>query len=250
MRTLLLILLVVLTTARPHSIRQSHDESIKQTVSAEQVHISLGYTPDNIFVSYVTMAEPTTSIVIYGKSASSLHDYANATIERFVDGGKTSKVRWMHNAPLLNLDRGTMYFYSIVVDKSVPTKSLPVYNFTTINPNRGYTEPLRIAMFGDYGVVNDRSHDRLQAEALADHLDLIIHSGDMAYNLDDEEGDRGDLFMNMQQAFLSHVPYQGQIHTSTDEPINHTNNQSNHSNGSNNQSIKMNKQQLQVCLFS
>ena len=68
---------------------------------------------------------------------------------------------------------------------------------------------------GDYGLLNDRSHDRLQAESLAGNLDLIVHAGDFAYDLHDEDGDRGDKFMNAQQTFLAHTPMQG---TRQDQP--------------------------------
>ena len=36
---------------------------------------------------------------------------------------------------------------------------------------------------------------------------MVLHMGDMAYNLDDEDGARGDNFMNQIQPFAGKVPY-------------------------------------------
>ena len=148
---------------------------------------------------------PPLSYVRYGLSSSDLSLSSNASISLFTDGGKTQKQRYMHQATMLNLKPGLIYFYQVIT--STPATA-QIFNVTTISDKAGYTQPLRIAMYGDYGVVNAQSHDRLQAESLEGHLDLIIHAGDFAYDMNDEEGDRGDLFMNQQQSFLSHTPMQ------------------------------------------
>lgn len=42
-------------------------------------------------------------------------------------------------------------------------------------------------------------------------LDAVIHNGDMAYNLDDEDGFRGDEFMRQIETFAAYVPYQTSV---------------------------------------
>ena len=38
-------------------------------------------------------------------------------------------------------------------------------------------------------------------------MDLLIHVGDLAYNMDDGEGARGDEFMQREQLVISSIPY-------------------------------------------
>ncbi|KAK4337248.1 hypothetical protein RND71_043717 [Anisodus tanguticus] len=66
----------------------------------------------------------------------------------------------------------------------------------------------RIAVFGDLGVVNGQSIPRLQKYVHDGEFDAVIHNGDFAYNLDDENGYRGDEFMRQIEPFAAYVPYQ------------------------------------------
>ena len=186
------------------------------SIEAEQVHLSLGMSQNDFYVNYVTFARPSLSYVQYGLSASDLSLSSNASIALFTDGGKAQKQRYMHQASMLHLKPGVVYFYQVITDTPA---TAPLFNFTTISDKAGYTQPLRVAMYGDYGVVNAQSHDRLQAESLQGNLDLIIHAGDFAYDMNNEDGDRGDLFMNQQQSFLSHTPMQTCAGTPQHSPL-------------------------------
>ena len=44
--------------------------------------------------------------------------------------------------------------------------------------------PFRFAVYGDMGNKNAQSIGRLQKESQQGHFDMILHVGDMAYNLD------------------------------------------------------------------
>lgn len=79
------------------------------------------------------------------------------------------------------------------------------YNFTT------WQEPypdLTIAFWGDLGVQNDVSQPYLVKDLQQGGFDMIIHVGDFAYNLEDDNGHRGDAFMNEVQPLAAYVPYQ------------------------------------------
>jgi phosphodiesterase/alkaline phosphatase D-like protein len=154
-------------------------------------------------VNFVTFDRPDVSYVEYGVTPTAMSMSSNASITLFVDSGKTQSKRYMHEASMLQLEPSTTYYYQLITSAST---SSPLFNFTTIAHEAGYTQPLRIAMYGDFGLINDQSHNRLEAESLAGNLDLIIHAGDFAYNLADDEGTRGDKFMNKQQDFLAHSP--------------------------------------------
>ena len=194
------LLLLLVSALLPASLRAS-------AVDPEQIHLSLGQDQNDWWVSFVTFAAPPVAFVLYGTDPSSLSSSANATTALFVDEGTARKQRYMHEAAMPQLTAGSVYYYQVVTTAVSPS-SLPMYNFSTIAAAAGFTTPLRIAMYGDYGLHNDRSHDRLLAESQAGNLDLIIHAGDMAYNLNDDDGDRGDEFMNAQQGFLCHTPMQ------------------------------------------
>ena len=182
--------------------------TIAQSVMPEQIHLSLGQSQNDWWCSWVTFGSTDGTYVAYGTDPSQLTQMAKATNTLFTDGGQKQKKRWMHEAEMPSLTPATTYYYSIFTNGSSATAASDLFNFSTISTTAGYSTPLRIAMYGDYGLLNDRSHDRLEAESLAGNLDLIIHAGDFAYNLDDEDGDRGDKFMNMQQTFLAHTPMQ------------------------------------------
>lgn len=79
-----------------------------------------------------------------------------------------------------------------------------VYNFST------WTDPypqLDIAFFGDMGVENDRSQPVLIKDLHNGGFDMIIHVGDFAYDMDDNQGELGDQFMNEIQPLAAYVPY-------------------------------------------
>ena len=80
-----------------------------------------------------------------------------------------------------------------------------VYSFRTF-PNDGQFLP-SIVVYGDMGVINAVALPKIIQEAKDGKIDMIVHVGDFAYNMDYELGARGDLFMNMVQPVASRVPY-------------------------------------------
>jgi len=63
------------------------------------------------------------------------------------------------------------------------------------------------AVFGDFGIKNDVAVARLSDDAKSGRVDAIIHAGDLAYNLDKENGDIGTEFMQAIIPFSARVPY-------------------------------------------
>lgn len=79
-----------------------------------------------------------------------------------------------------------------------------VYHFHQPDP----TQPLRAAIFGDLSVYKGAPSIKQLTDATHDnHFDVIIHIGDIAYDLHDDEGNRGDDYMNAVQPFAAYVPY-------------------------------------------
>ncbi|KAI8432459.1 hypothetical protein MSG28_004851 [Choristoneura fumiferana] len=74
-------------------------------------------------------------------------------------------------------------------------------------PPQGTQWPVRAAIYGDMGNKNARSLSYLQDETERGNFDLILHVGDFAYNMHDDNGRRGDQFMRQIQPIAALVPY-------------------------------------------
>jgi acid phosphatase type 7 len=69
--------------------------------------------------------------------------------------------------------------------------------------------PLRMAWFGDMGWYNAQSLPYLQTEAMEGNMDLYVHVGDYAYDLQYLNGTVGDMFQASIEPITSTVPYMG-----------------------------------------
>ena len=65
----------------------------------------------------------------------------------------------------------------------------------------------RIAVFGDMGLTNARALEFLLADAYAARIDSVLHIGDVAYDMADENSTLGDAFMNLIEPLATRVPY-------------------------------------------
>jgi acid phosphatase type 7 len=75
----------------------------------------------------------------------------------------------------------------------------------------GTTDPSWVptfAVFGDMGLVNELSLNYLVSDARSGAIDVVLHVGDMAYDLDSNGGTTGDAFMNSIQNYSSIIPIQ------------------------------------------
>ena len=112
--------------------------------------------------------------------------------------------RNMFHSEMNNLLPNTTYIYRMGSNKNGWSKD---YTFTTLSHERGITEPLRLAVYGDFGLTNSESLDELKNNLAGHNYDMVLHIGDMAYNLDSNDGEVGDSFMNMIEPIASKVPY-------------------------------------------
>jgi len=66
----------------------------------------------------------------------------------------------------------------------------------------------RFVVYGDLGNVNGRTLGRLQDEVQRGEHDLILHVGDMAYDMHFDNARVGDEFMRQIEPMAAYVPYQ------------------------------------------
>lgn len=64
-----------------------------------------------------------------------------------------------------------------------------------------------MAIYGDMGVVNAVTLPALQRETQLGMYDAILHVGDFAYDMCNENGEVGDQFMRQIESIAAYVPY-------------------------------------------
>lgn len=111
-----------------------------------------------------------------------------------------------HRFRLTDLKKGTSYEYYI--QDSNNSRLTPTYTFTT---KRSVTEdaPLRIAVFGDSGVLGTDQF-RVAGQMQSWRPDLFLHTGDIAYNSGTEEEYRTKVF-DVYQSLFAEIPFYGSI---------------------------------------
>lgn len=81
----------------------------------------------------------------------------------------------------------------------------PEFWFKT--PKAGSDWSPHFAIYGDMGNENAQSLTRLQKESQQRMYDAIIHVGDFAYDMNNEDARVGDQFMNQIEPVAAYVPY-------------------------------------------
>lgn len=117
----------------------------------------------------------------------------------------TGYMRLLFNSEMNNLMPGTEYSYEF---GSIERGWSKKYSFNTMKSLVGTNaEKLSLAVYGDFGFANSQSLEKLIDFQTRGLYDAVLHIGDMAYNLDTDNGVIGDNFMNKIQPFASKVPY-------------------------------------------
>ncbi|XP_066979336.1 acid phosphatase type 7-like isoform X2 [Macrobrachium rosenbergii] len=165
----------------------------------DQIHLSYADDGCGIVVSWVTQNITGESVVEYG--TTSLNARTEGRSSLFEDGGNETRRMYMHGVHLTDLQADTRYFYHCGSDRGWSD----IFTFKT--PKAGNKWPMRVAMYGDMGVVNAQSLTRLQEDVTRGMYDAIIHVGDFAYNLDDDNARVGDHFMRQIEPVAGYVPY-------------------------------------------
>ena len=176
----------------------------------QQVHLSLGYSSTSITFQWVSWSSPSSAHVSYGLSSSSLSTTVPAGFHVFVDGGAAALHRTMYNASVHGLQSGQRYYYQVTAVNSTGQYNSTVLDFHTVpaHVGTGATNPLRVGLLGDWGLVTgNATHDSLKRLIDRQGLDLLVHVGDISYNLATDNGRVGDAFMVREQSVAGRVPY-------------------------------------------
>ncbi|KAL0280763.1 UNVERIFIED_CONTAM: hypothetical protein PYX00_001966 [Menopon gallinae] len=165
----------------------------------EQVHLSFGNNLTEMFVTWTTYSQTSSSIVEYGIDGLILKKTGESV--KFVDGGVEKRTIYIHKVKLTHLTPNSTYLYHCGSNEGWSS----LFSFHTPPDDINWSP--RIALFGDMGSFNAQSLSRLQQEAQRGLYDVIIHIGDFAYDMDTDEGRVGDEFMRQIESIAAYVPY-------------------------------------------
>jgi len=167
----------------------------------EQVHISYGLDPSLMIVTWITMNPINESVVEYGENPM-FDQRATGKFSIFQDGGTEKRREYIHRVVLTDLRPGQRYYYHCGSDDYGWS---PIYWFTAMRTDSDFA--VRAAVYGDMGRDNAQSLPRLQEETQLGHFDLILHVGDMAYDMNEDNARVGDDYMNAIQSIAAYIPY-------------------------------------------
>ena len=172
----------------------------------QQIHISYTNHHDEMMITWSTLLDTNVSTVRYSKVQEKpilQHNITSNNIKEFIDGGELKRVEYIHRVLLTNLEIGEQYYY---VCGSVKFGWSNLYKFTTMNDFKNNTYP-KLIFYGDLGDTNSVSLASIQEYTEHNVVDAILHIGDFAYNLYDDNGIVGDRFMNDIQSLAANIPY-------------------------------------------
>ena len=166
------------------------------------VRLSLA-TPGSVYVTWQTNTSVQHPQLSYGKTPTALDTTvaANSSILSNRDKNTTRNVS-IHSAPM-NIRFGDTIFYSVGGDQRT-------FNFTQRTPH-GVRAPTTFAIFGDLGIKEQEGANYTLARLKEHHakrdFDMVLHVGDIAYDLLENGGRTGDEFTANMEPVASQAPY-------------------------------------------
>eukprot|EP00937_MAST-01D_sp_MAST-1D-sp2_P003288 g3288.t1 len=124
---------------------------------------------------------------------------ATGVCHHFTQAGSPGKHYALHFVKMEGLDERTEYHYRVRSSASADWTSGGA--FTSLYSS-GVT---RFAVFGDMGLYAYNNMGNLKRDMEDGRMDFIVHLGDHAYNMEDENGDRGDGYLNAFQDVLANM---------------------------------------------
>ena len=210
--TAILVLVLALGIGAHSSVFGTRQQRI--LFRPEQLHLALGRNESEIGISWVTE-----------HSYHSVEVFENGTdpqdgktffgyLYSFDAGEITERYINTNQVYLSGLRPDTVYNYRIkselYEEYSTSLFSSNWFSFKTLPTVNQSTSSPKVAFFGNMGLYNNEmaSLELLKKMASNREMDVVVHIGDMAYDLETNEGKRGDEFMNAVQLIASQISYQ------------------------------------------
>ncbi|CAG9322165.1 unnamed protein product [Blepharisma stoltei] len=129
---------------------------------------------------------------------------------KFDEGTWVNRFVFIHTAVLTNLRDDC--FYEYYIENHISTSDTYIFSGQTPQSFDNYgnsNNPVKVIIFGDLGTGphGNLTYQYLQADAVSRNFSAVFHMGDIAYNLESNDGEVGDEFLNMIQSTAAIIPY-------------------------------------------
>eukprot|EP00461_Guttulinopsis_vulgaris_P010307 UN10382 len=199
-RSVIIALICVMFTLFVSTYAQNYTpEQIRLELTGVDTQMNIiyttGSTSDSDYKIYTSTPKPQAWI---GTSASALTKKITGEVKRYEYDQYRADI---HVVTLTGLTAGTKYYYK-VGDDSVPNGVSATFHFV-------HGHPKTWAVYGDYGLTNmDRALDALLTAAKSEtEFGGVMHLGDIAYDLHNQHGNKGDIFMRTLEPITRQYPY-------------------------------------------
>nr|XP_019606871.1 PREDICTED: acid phosphatase type 7 isoform X2 [Rhinolophus sinicus] len=171
------------------------------SAAPEQIHLSYPGEPGSMTVTWTTWV-PTLSEVQFGVQLTGpLPLRAKGTASLFVDGGHLRRKLYIHRVTLRGLLPGIQYVYRCGSSQGWSRR----FRFRALNDGPHWSP--RLAVFGDMGTDNPKALPRLRRDTQQGMYDAVLHVGDFAYDMDQDNARIGDEFMRLIEPVAASLPY-------------------------------------------
>jgi acid phosphatase type 7 len=176
---------------------------ISNTNGIEQIHLSLTGKPSETYITWTTLNKTRNNYINYGINNKFKEDdcYLNNTLTKIDTNifnndnfDKNGRITYIHYGLLTNLVPNKYYCYQIYNEYNTSQ----VYTFRMVDYQQKETS---ILLLGDYSDDNNN----LTATSIYNKqntFDFMVHNGDIAYDMFEQNGITGDDYMNKLQ-FIS-----------------------------------------------
>ena len=173
----------------------------------QQIHISLTGNPGQTQITWTTNYSDNNYGILYGKIIHNkcnldFKEENNIKINKFNNNGLSlnGRITYLHYGLLNNLMPSTNYCYKIYnSNETSETYSFKMYDYKKSKTN--------IIVYGDLDTLNQKTILNVKKTILDYNVDFILHNGDMAYDLYENNGTTGDIFMNQIQRISAQHHY-------------------------------------------
>ena len=196
-----------------------------QSQIAGQVHLSFGEKPFEYVATWSTPLPVQFSRARYGVS----DNYPANAVEvsgwqsKFVDGGELANTQYIHRVSFAaspSVNKATLYYYQVWNDTdwstlfsfrvpAVTSASRSWYSYflrgSSIKDASASWYP-KVTIFGDFGLSNPQIFPALLQDLATRETDFMVHNGDFAYDMYDDNGTNGDNWLNYVQPVYANIP--------------------------------------------
>lgn len=176
----------------------------------EQVHISWTENEGEMRVTWVTFY-PISSVVSYRPilcNSPALWTYLDGSFTEFDQGDTLEIIQYINTAVIKDLDPSCFYEYS--VGNYVFWSEIFLFNGRTADYSEPFdTTEVNLIVLGDWGTgdLGKYTLNLLGEEAKLRDFDAVLHIGDIAYDLNDQEGEIGNIWLNMVEHIAGNYAY-------------------------------------------